>query len=133
RWNPLFEVEQVEQLALIACLPPHHHPTPSPTRHSRRNHSSPITTSPFSTASTRSGRHTRALHRCCPPAAVCVRSSHGGGLADAVPHRHRLHGRGWLLALTGANEEGTLASIKALPREAIEPALAAHRGRLVKT
>jgi len=29
RWNTLFEVEQVEQLALIACLPPHHHPSPS--------------------------------------------------------------------------------------------------------
>ena len=29
--NALFEIEQVEQLALITCLPPHHARSPSPT------------------------------------------------------------------------------------------------------
>jgi adenylate cyclase len=35
--------------------------------------------------------------------------------------------------LMGADEEGTLARVKAIQREVIDPALAAHRGRLVKT
>jgi TolB-like protein/class 3 adenylate cyclase/Tfp pilus assembly protein PilF len=35
--------------------------------------------------------------------------------------------------LMGADEEGTLARVQALQREVIDPALAAHRGRLVKT
>jgi adenylate cyclase len=35
--------------------------------------------------------------------------------------------------LMGADEEGTLARVQALQRDVIEPALAAHRGRLVKT
>src|SRR5262245_39737390 len=35
--------------------------------------------------------------------------------------------------LMGADEEGTLARVQALQHEVIEPALAAHRGRLVKT
>jgi len=35
--------------------------------------------------------------------------------------------------LMGADEEGTLARLKALRRELIDPKIAAHRGRLVKT
>src|SRR5262245_54600146 len=35
--------------------------------------------------------------------------------------------------LMGADEEGTLARVQALRHEVIEPAIAAHRGRLVKT
>jgi len=35
--------------------------------------------------------------------------------------------------LMGADEEGTLARIKAHRRELIDPKIAAHRGRLVKT
>jgi adenylate cyclase len=35
--------------------------------------------------------------------------------------------------LTGADEEGTLARLRALRRELIDPAIAAHRGRIVKT
>ena len=35
--------------------------------------------------------------------------------------------------LMGAGEEGTLARLKALRRELIDPKIAAHRGRLVKT
>src|SRR6266852_4065575 len=50
--NAVFQVEQVEQMALIARLPTHHRPTPSPTPQNRRNHDSPIITKPFSTAST---------------------------------------------------------------------------------
>jgi adenylate cyclase len=35
--------------------------------------------------------------------------------------------------LTGADEEGTIARLRALRRELIEPAIDAHRGRIVKT
>jgi TolB-like protein len=35
--------------------------------------------------------------------------------------------------LTGTDEEGTLARLKTLRRELIDPAIAAHRGRIVKT
>src|SRR6266581_9615405 len=35
--------------------------------------------------------------------------------------------------LIGADEEGTLARLRALRRELIDPAIAAHRGRIVKT
>jgi class 3 adenylate cyclase len=35
--------------------------------------------------------------------------------------------------LTGADEEGTLERLKALRRELIDPNIAAHRGRIVKT
>src|SRR5258705_11316990 len=35
--------------------------------------------------------------------------------------------------LMGADEEGTLARLKALRRELIDPKIAGHRGRLVKT
>jgi hypothetical protein len=35
--------------------------------------------------------------------------------------------------LVGADEEGTLAALRALRRELIEPGVAAHRGRIVKT
>jgi adenylate cyclase len=33
----------------------------------------------------------------------------------------------------GADEEGTLARVKAIQSEVINPAIAEHRGRLVKT
>src|SRR5580700_10205051 len=35
--------------------------------------------------------------------------------------------------LVGADEEGTLAALKALRRELIDPSVAEHRGRIVKT
>jgi adenylate cyclase len=35
--------------------------------------------------------------------------------------------------LMGMDEEGTLAQIRALRCEVIDPAIAAHRGRIVKT
>jgi class 3 adenylate cyclase/pimeloyl-ACP methyl ester carboxylesterase len=35
--------------------------------------------------------------------------------------------------LTGADEEGTIARLRALRQELIDPAIAAHRGRIVKT
>ena len=35
--------------------------------------------------------------------------------------------------LMGADEEGTVAKIKACRRELIEPGIARHRGRMVKT
>jgi adenylate cyclase len=35
--------------------------------------------------------------------------------------------------LTGADEEGTIRRVQALRREIIDPAIAAHRGRIVKT
>src|SRR5262244_2462830 len=47
RRNARFEVEQIEQLALIDRLPTHHDPPPSPTTSRRRNHDSPMITSDF--------------------------------------------------------------------------------------
>src|SRR5689334_8825937 len=35
--------------------------------------------------------------------------------------------------LTGADEEGTLARLKALRRDLIDPSISSHRGRIVKT
>src|SRR6185312_3186135 len=35
--------------------------------------------------------------------------------------------------LMGADEVGTLAALKALRREVVDPAIAAHKGRIVKT
>jgi adenylate cyclase len=35
--------------------------------------------------------------------------------------------------LTGADEEGTIARLRALRSELIDPAIAEHRGRIVKT
>ena len=35
--------------------------------------------------------------------------------------------------LMGADEEGTLAALKAIRREAVDPKIAEHRGRIVKT
>jgi adenylate cyclase len=35
--------------------------------------------------------------------------------------------------LTGADEEGTIGRIQALRREIIDPAIGAHRGRIIKT
>ena len=35
--------------------------------------------------------------------------------------------------LMGADEEGTLERLKALPRELLDPKIAEHHGRLVKT
>ena len=51
--NALFEVEQVEQLALIARLPTHHGQPPPL---NRRNHCSLMSASPFSTLSTQLGQ-----------------------------------------------------------------------------
>ena len=59
RWNAPFEVEQVKQLTLIARLTTHHGKPPPPNPSSRRNHCSPKTTSPISTASVRLGRARR--------------------------------------------------------------------------
>src|SRR5262249_2544101 len=41
RWDARFEVEQIEQLALIDRLPTHHDPPPPPSTSARRNHDSP--------------------------------------------------------------------------------------------
>ena len=35
--------------------------------------------------------------------------------------------------LMGANEEGTLTKLKSLRKTLVDPAIAAHRGRIVKT
>src|ERR1700681_2484233 len=47
RRNATFEVEQIEQLALIDLLPTHHDPPPSLKPSSRRNHDSPMIASDF--------------------------------------------------------------------------------------
>src|SRR5262249_9389196 len=45
--NTTFEVEEIEQLALIDILPAHHDPPPLPRTSGRRNHDSSTTTSDF--------------------------------------------------------------------------------------
>src|SRR5262245_7259844 len=55
RWNLFFEVEKVEQLALIDRLATHHDRPPSLKASGKRNHDSSISTRPFSTGSTHSG------------------------------------------------------------------------------
>src|SRR5215471_13070706 len=55
RWNLFFEVEKVEQLALIDRLATHHHRPPSLKASGKRNHDSSISTRPFSTGSTHCG------------------------------------------------------------------------------
>jgi hypothetical protein len=45
--NALFEVEEIEKLALIDRLPTHHDPPPPLNASARRNHDSPIITSDF--------------------------------------------------------------------------------------
>src|SRR5262249_20041406 len=47
RRNATFEVEEIEQLALIDLLPTHHDPPPPPRTSGRRNHDSHITTRDF--------------------------------------------------------------------------------------
>src|SRR5262249_31134527 len=59
--NTTFEVEEIEQLALIDILPTHHDPPPLPRTSGRRNHDSSTTTSDFFNTSTRIGP--RALCR----------------------------------------------------------------------
>jgi len=53
RWNLFFEVEKIEQLALIDRLATHHDRPPSLKASGNRNHDSSIFTRPFSTGSTR--------------------------------------------------------------------------------
>src|SRR4029450_2182558 len=69
RWNLFFEVEKVEQLALIDPLATHHDRPPSLKASGKRNHDSSIFTRPFSTGSTQSGhRPNRNPHRSGLPA-----------------------------------------------------------------
>src|SRR5262249_58819843 len=49
--NSTFQVQKIEQLALIDCLPPHHDPPPPLPNQAGANHGSPALTSTFSTAS----------------------------------------------------------------------------------
>src|SRR5262245_14017375 len=56
RWNLFFEVEKVEQLALIDRLATHHDRPPSLKASGKRNHDSSISTRPFSTGSVKSGK-----------------------------------------------------------------------------
>jgi hypothetical protein len=60
RWNLFFEVEKVEQVALIDRLATHHDRPPSLKASGKRNHDSSISTRPFSTGSTHL-RHQRAI------------------------------------------------------------------------
>jgi hypothetical protein len=60
RGNAPFEVEQVNQLALIAALSTHHGKPPPPNLVRRRNHCSPISAKPFSTVSVKTEWHEAA-------------------------------------------------------------------------
>src|SRR3981189_3808356 len=59
-----------------------------------------------------------------------------GGAAGGQPRRRAAiraaDGAGYS-RLTGADEEGTLERLKALRRELLDPKIAEHRGRIVKT
>src|SRR5215510_1554928 len=64
RWNLFFEVEKVEQLALIDRLATHHDRPPSLKASGKRNHDSSISTRPFSTGSVKSRHSARSAE--CP-------------------------------------------------------------------
>src|SRR5262249_49990409 len=85
RWNLFFEVEKVEQLALIDRLATHHDRPPSLKASGKRNHDSSISTRPFSTGSVRLG-HSVVSVQCpvCPKADMAERRAtpHSAG-----PHR----------------------------------------------
>src|SRR5258708_29165008 len=63
RGNVFFEVEKIEQLALINRLTTHHDLRPSLKSFRRRNHDSPIFTRTFSTASVKLRIRGRAMAR----------------------------------------------------------------------
>src|SRR5262245_40396714 len=75
RWNLFFEVEKVEQLALIDRLATHHDRPPSLKASGKRNHDSSISTRPFSTGSVRVG-HSTVSAQCpnCPPKRKSIRA-----------------------------------------------------------
>src|SRR5262245_54083091 len=75
RRNALFEIKQIEQLALIAGLSAHHGPSPSLRESSRRNHESPKTASPFSTASVKLGPQPMSTARPLHPRKQTCRDS----------------------------------------------------------
>src|SRR5215472_4468736 len=77
RWNLFFEVEKVEQLALIDRLATHHDRPPSLNASGKRNHDSSISTRPFSTGSVKSSHH--PVNRLCPlyPRKQTSRTWHG--------------------------------------------------------
>src|SRR5262249_33267019 len=85
RRNATFEVEEIEQLALIDLLPTHHDPPPPPRTSGRRNHDSHITTRDFfnSIGQKRKGSCRAILvrfHRDC----VAKHSLRGGLNRDSV-------------------------------------------------
>ncbi len=62
------------------------------------------------------------------------RRKHGGSFSGPAPScRHSRRRCGRLFPADGADEEGTLARLKALRAELIDSTIAAHRGRIVKT
>jgi hypothetical protein len=65
RWNLFFEVEKVEQLALIDRLTTHHDLSPSLKASAGRNHDSSIFPRTFSTASTQLGHDASAQCETC--------------------------------------------------------------------
>src|SRR5262249_45282856 len=77
RWNLFFEVEKVEQLALIDRLATHHDRPPSLKASGKRNHDSSISTRPFSTGTVNHGRgrsrHTIEHVRFAPKADIASR------------------------------------------------------------
>jgi hypothetical protein len=88
--NVPFEVEEVEQLALINPLPTHHHPLPSLKASRRRNHDSSIFRRTFSTASTHSGsRRARAPppHAKGPPGRRRTGDTLGPRVENSTPFR----------------------------------------------
>src|SRR6516162_3372017 len=99
RWNLFFEVEKVEQLALIDRLAAHHDRPPSLKASGKRNHDSSISTRPFSTGSTQL-RHGR-LKTFCSAKALFVPSLK----RDTGPllHAHDLWRVAWQFTSDGEN------------------------------
>src|SRR5262245_39255833 len=91
RWNLFFEVEKVEQLALIDPLATHHDRPPSLKASGKRNHDSSIFTRPFSTGSVRLS-HSAMFVQCperCENAGQAVRSRSRDSAADQPPFHRR--------------------------------------------
>src|SRR5262245_2901147 len=95
RWNLFFEVEKVEQLALIDPLATHHDRPPSLKASGKRNHDSSIFTRPFSTGSVRLGHS--AMSAQCP---VCPKADTTGAMGMST--LGALSGHGAMLRLMPA-------------------------------
>src|SRR5262245_38532591 len=117
RWNLFFEVEKVEQLALIDPLATHHDRPPSLKASGKRNHDSSIFTRPFSTGSVTSRPYAVAQARFALPLKADKRSSGvtgvDAGSAQRAAGRRNYFFTNFFTVLFSVNPPNTLPSLSA--------------------